>query len=75
MQSVLRDRRAARSRGHSFDAIATHLGTAYLRNAFTKGTEQEVEFLVGALGLEPGMRVPTWVAGPAAMRSRSHGAA
>jgi SAM-dependent methyltransferase len=42
---------------HWFDAIAAFLGTAYLRNAFTKGTEQEVEFLVGALGLEPGMRV------------------
>ena len=47
-----------------FDAIATHLGTAYLRNAFTKGTEQEVEFLVGALGLGPGMRVLDVGCGP-----------
>jgi SAM-dependent methyltransferase len=40
------------------------LGPAYLRNAFTKGTEQEVEFLVGALGLDPGMRVLDAGCGP-----------
>ena len=33
-----------------FDAVAEFLGPAYLRNAFTKGTEQEVDFLVDALG-------------------------
>ncbi len=47
-----------------FDAIATYLGPAYLRNAFTKGTEQEVEFLVGALALQPGMRVLDVGCGP-----------
>jgi SAM-dependent methyltransferase len=47
-----------------FDAVADHLGPAYLRNAFTKGTEQEVEFLVGALDLRPGMRVLDVGCGP-----------
>ena len=53
-----------------FDAIASHLGPAYWNPdtgrvaAFTKGTEQEVDFLVGALALEPGMRVLDVGCGP-----------
>jgi SAM-dependent methyltransferase len=47
-----------------FDAIADFLGPAYLRNAFTKGTEQEVDFLINALPLEPGMRVLDVGCGP-----------
>ncbi len=47
-----------------FNPIAEYLGTAYLRNAFTKGTEQEVSFLVRALHLEPGMRVLDLGCGP-----------
>jgi len=47
-----------------FDAIADYLGSAYLRNAFTKGTEQEVDFLVDALRLAPGMRVLDVGCGP-----------
>ena len=37
---------------HWFEPIAEHLGAAYLRYSFTKGTEQEVAFLVEVLGLD-----------------------
>ena len=42
---------------HWFEPVADHLGAAYLRYSFTKGTQQEVDFLVEQLGLAPGMRV------------------
>jgi len=47
-----------------FNPIAEFLGPAYLRNAFTKGTEQEVGFIVDALGLAPGDSVLDVGCGP-----------
>jgi SAM-dependent methyltransferase len=49
---------------HWFEPIASHAGAAYLRYSFTKGTSQEVDFLVEALGLRPGMRVLDVGCGP-----------
>ena len=49
---------------HWFEPIAEHLGTAYLRYAFTKGTRQEVDAIIGWLGLQPGMRVLDVGCGP-----------
>ena len=52
------------ARDHWFEELADHLGPAYLRYSFTKGTSNEVSFLVSALGLEPGMRVLDVGCGP-----------
>jgi SAM-dependent methyltransferase len=50
--------------GHWFEPLADHLGAAYLRYSFTKGTQQEVAFLVEVLGLVPAMRVLDVGCGP-----------
>ena len=50
--------------GHWFNPVAAFVGPAYLRNAFTKGTVQEVDFLVDALDLTPGKRVLDAGCGP-----------
>jgi SAM-dependent methyltransferase len=49
---------------HWFEDVADHLGAAYLRYSFTRGTEQEVAFLVGCLGLAPGARILDVGCGP-----------
>ncbi len=49
---------------HWFEPIAEHLGSAYLRYSFTKGTTNEVESIIGWLGLVPGMRVLDVGCGP-----------
>lgn len=51
-------------RTHWFQPVAEFLGPAYLRNAFTQGTEQEVDFLWDALGLAAGQRVLDVGCGP-----------
>lgn len=49
---------------HWFEPIAEHLGAAYLRYSFTKGTRQEVAFLMEVLELGPGSRVLDVGCGP-----------
>ena len=47
-----------------FAEVGDYLGEAYLRYSFTKGTQQEVAFLIDALGLRRGQRVLDVGCGP-----------
>ncbi len=47
-----------------YNAVADHLGSAYLGFEFTQGTEQEVDFLYNALSLKPGARLLDVGTGP-----------
>jgi SAM-dependent methyltransferase len=49
---------------HFFEALADHMGPAYLRYSFTKGTINEVSFLIDTLGLPPGARILDVGCGP-----------
>lgn len=52
------------TRDHWFEDIADHLGSAYLRYSFTKGTAQEVDALIEQLRLQPGERILDVGCGP-----------
>jgi SAM-dependent methyltransferase len=49
---------------HWFEPLADHLGAAYLRYSFTRGTANEVAFLVDELGLSAGDRLLDVGCGP-----------
>ncbi|MFV0316880.1 MAG: class I SAM-dependent methyltransferase [Microthrixaceae bacterium] len=49
---------------HWFEDLADHMGPAYLRYSFTRGTEAEVGFLVQELELSPGSTVLDVGCGP-----------
>ncbi|MEX0666320.1 MAG: class I SAM-dependent methyltransferase [Acidimicrobiia bacterium] len=50
--------------GYWFGPVAQFLGPAYLRNAFTKGTTQEIDFLWNELGFASGQSVLDIGCGP-----------
>lgn len=49
---------------HWFEEMADHMGDAYLRYSFTKGTAQEIDHIMNVLALKPGMRILDVGCGP-----------
>lgn len=49
---------------HWFEPLADHMGSAYLRYSFTKGTVNEIDFIVSQLDLQPGSRILDVGCGP-----------
>jgi SAM-dependent methyltransferase len=49
---------------HWFESVARYLGDSYLKYSFTKGTKQEIDFLIEALPLKDGDRVIDIGCGP-----------
>jgi 2-polyprenyl-3-methyl-5-hydroxy-6-metoxy-1,4-benzoquinol methylase len=49
---------------HWFEPLAEHMGSAYLRYSFTKGTVNEIDFIVRQLDLQPGARILDVGCGP-----------
>ena len=52
------------SREHWFEDLADHMGPAYLRYSFTKGTEKEIDALIERLGLTGDERILDVGCGP-----------
>lgn len=50
--------------GHWFEAVADHLGSAYLKYSFTRGTVGEVESLIELTEVRPGARILDVGCGP-----------
>ena len=49
---------------HWFEDLASHMKSAYLRYSFTKGTIQEVDFIIESTTVQPGNRVLDVGCGP-----------
>lgn len=49
---------------HWFEPLADFMGSTYLRYSFTKGTRQEIDFLISELNLDPGSKVLDVGCGP-----------
>jgi len=49
---------------HWFEELADHMGEAYLRYSFTKGTTQEIDYLIEALRLDSSMSILDVGCGP-----------
>ena len=49
---------------HWFESVARYLGDSYLKYSFTKGTKQEIDFLIETLPLKDGDRVIDIGCGP-----------